>query len=103
MRSRYSAFALGLEEYLRASWHPSTRPSAAETLLDPETRWLRLAVEQVEGGGPFDSQGYVTFTAVGQTPAGRIRQRERSRFVRESGADTAARHWYYIDGESLEG
>ncbi|HSJ80118.1 MAG TPA: YchJ family metal-binding protein, partial [Thiobacillus sp.] len=28
MRSRYSAYVLGLEAYLRATWHPATRPAA---------------------------------------------------------------------------
>ena len=27
MRSRYSAFALGMADYLLDTWHPSTRPS----------------------------------------------------------------------------
>lgn len=30
MRSRYSAFALGLEAYLLATWHASTRPSVLD-------------------------------------------------------------------------
>ena len=29
MRSRYSAFVLGLTDYLLATWHPSTRPAIA--------------------------------------------------------------------------
>ena len=28
MRSRYSAFALGLAPYLLRTWHPSTRPAS---------------------------------------------------------------------------
>ena len=32
MRSRYSAFALGLLDYLRDTWHPSTCPAAIEPL-----------------------------------------------------------------------
>lgn len=95
MRSRYSAFALGLEAYLLSSWHPSTRPAALE--LDADTVWQRLVIEHTEGGGPFDANGTVTFTAVARTPAGRHAQRERSRFVREAG------RWYYLDGDALSG
>lgn len=90
MRSRYSAFALGLADYLLESWHPSTRPDTLE--LDAETRWLRLVIESAEQGGPFAASGSVTFTAIGRTPEGRFEQRERSSFVREGG------RWLYLDG-----
>lgn len=91
MRSRYSAFALGLSDYLLRSWHASTRPNELE--LDADTRWLRLVIESAEQGGPFDSAGTVTFAAIGRTPEGRFEQRERSSFVREGG------DWFYVDGE----
>ncbi len=90
MRSRYSAFALGVAEYLLRSWHASTRPSALE--LDDTVEWRRLLVESTEAGGPFDEVGYVTFTAIGRGSGGRFEQRERSRFVRENGL------WFYVDG-----
>ncbi len=93
MRSRYSAFALGLDNYLLLSWHSSTRPAAAEFELDRDVAWKRLLVEQTEAGGPFDDEGYVTFTAIARTPEGRFEQRERSRFLRENGC------WRYVDGE----
>ena len=32
MRSRYSAYALGLRDYLLETWHPNTRPES----IDPE-------------------------------------------------------------------
>ncbi len=90
MRSRYSAFALGLSEYLLRSWHVSTRPVSLE--LDNDTRWLRLIIESAEQGGPFDTGGTVTFAAIGRTPEGRFEQRERSSFVREGG------DWFYVSG-----
>lgn len=93
MRSRYTAFAAGLRAYLLESWHASTRP--AELQLDEGLRWIRLVIDEVEAGGPFDSEGYVTFTAIARSTAGRIEQRERSRFVREAG------RWSYIDGVVL--
>lgn len=91
MRSRYSAFAVGDADYLLRTWHSSTRPRTLE--LDPEVRWLRLLVESTTGGGPFDEEGTVTFTAIGRSPDGRFEQHERSRFVREGG------RWVYLDGE----
>lgn len=91
MRSRYTAFALGLTAYLRDSWHASTRPAQLE--LDPDIRWLRLIIEDSTAGGPFDQIGTVTFTAIGRSPEGRFEQHECSRFVHEAG------RWYYL-GES---
>jgi SEC-C motif-containing protein len=42
MRSRYSAFVLGLEDYLLITWHPKTRPTALNLAEDPATKWLGL-------------------------------------------------------------
>lgn len=102
MRSRYSAFVLGLVDSLLESWHPSTRPQALE--LDPEIEWRRLLVESSERGGPFDREGFVTFTAIGRTPEGRFEQRERSRFLRDGdGLEPGAEErWLYVDGEPLD-
>lgn len=91
MRSRYSAFALGLADYLAFSWHSSTRPNDLE--VDSNTRWLRLIVESSEAGGPFDTEGTVTFMAIGREAGVRFELHERSRFVREAG------RWVYLDGE----
>jgi len=90
MRSRYSAFAVGDAAYLRSTWHPSTRPDRLD--LDPDVRWTRLDVLATERGGPFDTQGTVTFAAHHRGPDGRGVLREVSRFVREDGA------WSYLDG-----
>jgi len=90
MRSRYSAFALGLERYLLSSWHPSTRPDSVD--LDDDTRWMRLDVEDVRRGGPADSEGVVRFTAIYRDADGGHRLTETSRFVRERGV------WFYVDG-----
>jgi SEC-C motif-containing protein len=91
MRSRYSAFAVGEADYLRATWHPSTRP--AEIDLDPATRWVRLDVLATSAGGPFDTAGTVEFRATYRVPGeapGAVR--EGCRFVREDG------RWSYVDG-----
>lgn len=93
MRSRYSAFVLGLADYLLDTWHPQTRP---ETLVpDDDVRWLRLLIEATEAGGPFDREGVVEFTAIGRTPSGRFEQRERSRFARNG----PEQRWVYVDGD----
>ena len=61
MRSRYAAFAVGDADYLRATWHPDTRPRRVP--LDPATSWTRLEVLGSTGGGLFDSAGTVAFRA----------------------------------------
>ena len=90
MRSRYSAYARGLADYVLATWHPSTRPALME--LDPERRWYRLDILATTGGGPFETEGTVMFEAFFRGPDSSGSQLEKSRFVRESG------RWFYVDG-----
>ena len=92
MRSRYSAYVLGLEAYLRASWHPSTRPPRLD--LDHEggaTKWLGLEVRRHELKAPDSaSVEFVARCKVG----GRARHlHEVSSFVLENGL------WYYLAAE----
>ena len=90
MRSRYSAYVLGNECYLLATWHPSTRPTHLS--FDPQQRWLGLTVMDAKSTG--DSVAEVEFIAryrVGGATASRLH--ERSRFVRDAG------RWLYVDGD----
>ena len=94
MRSRFSAFVVGDEDYLFRSWHPRTRPEGP--YCDPCVAWEALEVHEVEAGGPGDDAGVVTFTARYRTslPDGVVRSgmlRERSAFVRRRG------RWVYLD------
>ena len=91
MRSRYSAYVLGLEPYLLATWHASTRPTALD--LDKETspRWLGLDIKRHQATGP--DSAVVEFVARYKTGGRAHRLHEVSRFVREDG------QWYYVDGE----
>ena len=90
MRSRYSAFALGDAAYLRATWHPTTRPRTLH--LDPDVRWTGLDVLATSGGSLLEAEGTVEFrahyVAAGQPGS----QHELSRFVRDAGT------WRYLDG-----
>jgi SEC-C motif-containing protein len=92
MRSRYSAFVLGLEAYLRETWHPSTRPADIRLLRhDPPPRWLGLDVRRSTMHGDAGEVEFVARWRVGGGPA--TRMHETSRFVREGG------QWYYVDGD----
>lgn len=94
MRSRYSAFVLGDADYLRASWHPDTRP--AELGLDApgaaKTTWLGLSVKSHRATGSETAE--VEFVARYRIDGGSaVRMQESSRFVRIED------RWYYLDGE----
>jgi len=92
MRSRYSAYVLGLHEYLLATWHPDTRPATLDPDDTPGLRWLGLDVKRHADAD--DGTAVVEFVArykVGGAPA--VRMHEVSRFVREDG------RWLYVDGE----
>jgi SEC-C motif-containing protein len=107
MRSRYSAYTLRDENYLRATWHHSTLPAAP--IVDPDERlqWLGLEVKsalrlrQRKANLP-DSPDSDTVEFVARYKiAGRAhRLHEVSRFVREQSGDTA--RWFYLDGSFPE-
>jgi SEC-C motif domain protein len=89
MRSRYSAYVLGLYDYLQETWHPSTRP-ASLTESAPPRKWLGLQVRRHHMQG---DQGSVEFVARYRINGRGQRLHEESRFVREDG------RWYYLDGQ----
>ncbi len=90
MRSRYSAFVLGLGDYLRDTWHPQTRPAAAPA-FDPAVRWLGLEVRRHEVQDA--DHALVEFIARSKFGGRATRLHETSRFVREGG------RWTYLDGD----
>src|ERR1035437_6809497 len=87
MRSRYSAYVLGLIDYLLATWHPSTAPGELEL---PPVKWLELEVRHAQATG---DAGVVEFVARLRENGRGARLHEISRFVREDG------RWLYIDGK----
>lgn len=95
MRSRYSAYVLGLRDYLLASWHSDTRPEADTFDLDPATRWLGLRVlAHQQTGETKATVEFIARFAIGGGSAQRLH--ERSRFERVAG------YWRYVDGEFIE-
>lgn len=94
MRSRYSAFVLGLEAYLLATWHPSSRPPSLDLLVGPRPKWLGLEVKKHQNLGL--TEAWVEFVARYRVNGRGQRLHETSRFVREEG------RWFYVDGEVHE-
>ena len=89
MRSRYSAYTLGLEDYLLATWHASTRPAALNLGAETKPKWLGL---EVKAHAARDDTATVEFVARCRVGGRAQRMHELSRFVHEDG------RWFYVDG-----
>lgn len=102
MRSRYSAYALGIAPYIIATTHPDSPYKVQD-----KQKWLRdLAVYSSEISfegleiletalGEFES--YVTFFAKLRKGAVDLSFTERSRFLKEG------QSWLYVDGKISRG
>ena len=93
MRARYSAFVLGLSEYIWETWHPDTRPDL-DVLGGIGLKWINLEILDTEAGLVPDNQGKVHFVASYVTGGKGKKLDENSDFVKEDGL------WLYVDGES---
>lgn len=91
MRSRYSAFALGLFDYIDAT---QTLPHA-ENAEDSngQTLWTKLDIISTEQGKDTDTVGKVTFAAHFKEGKHTGRLKEVSMFEKKEG------QWYYVSGE----
>jgi SEC-C motif-containing protein len=88
MRSRYSAYTLGNEAYLRQTWDERTLPKEA-LVHEDATQWLGLEVKRHVQEGDNASVEFVARYKIG----GRAhRLHEVSRFVKYDGK------WFYVDG-----
>ncbi|WP_425914456.1 YchJ family protein [Pseudomonas sp. GWSMS-1] len=94
MRSRYSAYALGLIDYLVRSTLPAQQANLDQHAIQAWSQgstWLGLEVEQAQLIDGEPQHAYVTFTAHWRDESGEHSHRERSAFVRHNG------NWYFID------
>ncbi len=91
MRSRYSAYALALEDYLLATWHASTRPLSLDFADANKTRWLGLEIKRHTLIDTKRAQvEFVARYKIGGLPA--VRLHEVSDFIFEEG------RWFYVAG-----
>jgi len=88
MRSRYAAYALLLEDYLLATWHPETRPARLGLSDEVPTKWigLRILRDAVQGDNAI-----VEFDARYKINGKAEKLHEISRFIKLNG------DWYYLD------
>ncbi len=94
MRSRYTAYALGLADYLIETTHPDYRhPSKdwRESILHScqTTRFIRLEILAFEEKGTL---AFVTFNAHLERESRPFLLNEKSRFKKVNG------RWLYLDG-----
>lgn len=95
MRSRYSAYALGLSQYVLSTWHASTRPAQLDLRADLEQgKWLGLQVLKHVAQGDTATVEFVARYKPKTAAASRLH--ERSRFVKEGG------RWWYVDGDLFD-
>ena len=94
MRSRYSAYVLGLVDYLLDTTLPAQKNRLDRESISQwsaQSTWLGLEVESAELLGGKPEHAFVTFTARWHDAAGEHSHRERSAFVQHEG------RWYFID------
>ena len=91
MRSRYCAYVLQLADYLKATWHPDTRPAELDLDETPAPKWIGLSV--LASGEISDAEAFVEFVARYKLGGRAHKLHEKSRFRRIEG------RWYYLDGE----
>ena len=94
MRSRYTAFMLLNEDYLRYSWHPDTCPKNIH--LNKNTKWLGLKIINTVAGGVNTDTGEVEFVARSKINGKASRLHECSRFKRFEN------RWVYLNGETTD-
>lgn len=92
MRSRYTAYTLGEEAYLLASWHPQTRPASLDLEL-ADLVWTGLEIVQCQAGEASDQRGVVEFIAHYEKGGRQGQVHETSRFEKQAEA------WLYVDGD----
>lgn len=95
MRSRFSAFCLGLTDYLLSSWCEASRP--AELDLSDQPSWRKLVIYDNQMGSENDTIGRVEFGAFYQYGDQLGEMREISQFQRNSDG-----HWCYLSGEVID-
>jgi SEC-C motif-containing protein len=92
MRSRYTAYTQLADDYLLATWHPSTRPISLGLAEEAPAKWLGLEVKRHEQQDA--DHAIVEFVARYKVNGRAHRLHEVSRFVCEEG------RWFYVDGDT---
>lgn len=96
MRSRYSAFATGNDDYIKTTCAGPALVSEESSSKEQQPRdikWLSLTILSTKQGQAKDQKGRVEFVACYQEDRRFIQLRELSEFHRIDG------RWFYVDGQ----
>lgn len=88
MRSRYTAYVLGLENYLLKTWHPDTRPTALNLAEEPPIMWFNLQIKHTET--KHDHTATVEFVAHYKVNGKAEKMHEISQFIHIN------EQWHYL-------
>lgn len=91
MRSRYSAYVLQLNTYIKETWHSSNRPSLAHFTGQP-IKWLGLTINK-SWSNKLANEAFVEFTASYKINGKMQKMHEISRFILENNK------WFYLEGK----
>ena len=90
MRSRYTAYVLADEAYLKFTWHPDTLATDFNLSEQAGTKWLSLKIMRHESTD--ENHAIVEFVARYKIHGKAHRLHEVSSFERIAG------QWHYVDG-----
>lgn len=99
MRSRYSAYTLGLTDYLVNTTHPKSQARGLKRSIESSyqtTEWQGLEIKNTQNGEVKDKKGKVEFVAKFVEGGQPGELHELSRFSRYQGK------WVYVDGTYSE-
>lgn len=91
MKSRFTAYAMHNEDYLRETWVEAKCPKDINFSKD-EAKWTKLEIIKTKKGDKKDSKGIVEFKAYYLLDDEEYVMNEISRFQKTSG------RWLYLDG-----
>ena len=97
MRSRFTAFAKGLWDYLEQTKYPDGQELSAwhkTKFMHDDISWTKLDIIDVKKGGVSDEDGEVSFVAHYVENGEKKTLQEVSRFIKEEGK------WFYSEHES---
>ncbi len=89
MRSRYSAFVTGNEDYLRETWLAKNRPSGRIIDKKDPVKWVGLKIVSHQ---ELEDRATVEFIASYKRNGRMMKLHENSLFIKEDD------RWYYVDG-----
>lgn len=96
MRSRYTAFAMGMVDYIHDTLAPESRSDFDRKGTEQwakRSEWKKLEIHETEQGQPGDEEGIVDFTAHYIMDGKKVAHPERSLFR----FDRDDQRWYFVE------